>query len=111
MKKFFFFFFLFINIVNFLLISLDESFSQGTPSIRISNRILAVSSFGAAPAGLIAINKMKISASRNQTAVCLDQTLKILLVQNILMYLLIFSRPAVSRKKEHRKVSYNNGRF
>ena len=110
MKKIFFFFFLFINIVNFLLIRLDEGFSRGAPSIRISNRILAVSSFGAAPAGLLAVIEMKTS-SQNQMVSCLKQTLEILLVQNIFMYLFIFSRPAVSRKKEQRKVSYNNGRF
>lgn len=111
MKKIFFIFFLIINLLNFLLIKIDEGFNRGNPSLKMSNSVLAVSSFGAAPGGLLAIQEKKSSLSLNQTGTELEETLKYFLAQNVLLYLLIFLRPSANRKKEHRHVSYNNGRF
>ena len=111
LKKIFFIFFLIINLLNFLLIKIDEGFNRGNPSLKMSNSVLAVSSFGAAPGGLLAIQEKKSSLSLNQTGTELEETLKYFLAQNVLLYLLIFLRPSANRKKEHRHVSYNNGRF
>ncbi len=109
-KKLFFFFFLVMNLVTFLLVKNGEGLSTGSPSQPFSNRVLSLSSFGAVPGALIALN-MDEHGTESTSATDLQRSLKLIFAQNILFYLMVFLRPRENRKKENRKVSYNNGRF